>query len=91
MHHFCEVIISRVCTWHRSDGGGTDLSVLAGFRGRVVEIWRCRWLYTKTYLKESCCMRAQYLCRNDNMNARMNVRLNACMNLNEPMNERVDE
>ena len=35
---FCEAIISRFYTWHRSDGGGTGPSAEAGFRGRVDEI-----------------------------------------------------
>ncbi len=38
LHHFCEAIISRFYTWHRSDGGGTGPSAEAGFRGRVDEI-----------------------------------------------------
>ena len=51
-----KVIISRVCTWHWSDGGGTDPPALAGFQGRVVEIWRCRWLYTE--MKVVVCARS---------------------------------
>ena len=56
MHHFWEVIISRVWTWHRSNGGGPDPSALAVFHGCVVEIWRCRRLYTE--MKVVVCARS---------------------------------
>ena len=53
---FYEVINSCICTWHRSNGGGTDPSALAGSYDRVGEIRLCRWLYTEM---KSCCMRAR--------------------------------